>query len=185
MQVVHDGKTAFCEIHRADYAATGAIPSDTEELVNSPRSITGVQVAMVFMEQPIGGVKISFRRDPIDVSKIAESFGGGGHRLAAGTSCKHRWKPRKRRCSKRWPRPLASKGRFIDTVQASGRLNFTRLRVPSAMECLLRASRPFGTADRTAYQLLDSRYRRNLRGDLWHARYCLSHRSTQSAEPAR
>jgi phosphoesterase RecJ-like protein len=85
MQVVHDGKTAFCEIHRADYAATGAIPSDTEELVNAPRSITGVQVAMVFMEQPIGGVKISFRaRDPIDVSKIAESFGGGGHRLAAG-----------------------------------------------------------------------------------------------------
>jgi phosphoesterase RecJ-like protein len=85
MQVVHGGKTAFCEIHRGDYAATGAIPSDTEELVNFPRSISGVQVAMVFMEQPAGGVKISFRsRDPIDVSKIAESFGGGGHRLASG-----------------------------------------------------------------------------------------------------
>ena len=85
MQVVHAGKTAFCEIHRADYAATGAIPSDTEELVNAPRSITGVQVALVFMEQPAGGVKISFRsRDPINVSKIAESFDGGGHRLAAG-----------------------------------------------------------------------------------------------------
>jgi phosphoesterase RecJ-like protein len=85
MQVVHGGKTAFCEIHRADYAATGAIPSDTEELVNAPRSITGVQVALVFMEQPVGGVKISFRsRDPIDVSRIAETFGGGGHRLASG-----------------------------------------------------------------------------------------------------
>jgi phosphoesterase RecJ-like protein len=37
------------------------------------------------MEQPAGGVKVSFRsRDPIDVSKIAESFGGGGHRLASG-----------------------------------------------------------------------------------------------------
>ncbi|MEI7683599.1 MAG: bifunctional oligoribonuclease/PAP phosphatase NrnA [Planctomycetota bacterium] len=85
MQVVHGGRTAFCEILRDDYAATGAIPSDTEELVNAPRSITGVQAAMVFMEQPAGGVKISFRsRDPIDVSKIAESFDGGGHRLAAG-----------------------------------------------------------------------------------------------------
>lgn len=85
MQVVHGGKTAFCEVHRDDYAATGSIPSDTEELVNGPRSIAGVQVAMVFMEQPAGGVKISFRsRDPIDVSKIAESFDGGGHRLAAG-----------------------------------------------------------------------------------------------------
>lgn len=85
MQVVHEGRTAFCEIHRGDYAATGAIPSDTEELVNFPRSITGVDVALVFMEQPAGGVKISFRsRDPIDVSKIAETFGGGGHRLASG-----------------------------------------------------------------------------------------------------
>ena len=51
MQVVHDGKTAFCEVHRGDYAATGSIPSDTEELVNAPRSITGVQVAMVFMDK--------------------------------------------------------------------------------------------------------------------------------------
>ncbi len=85
MQVVHGGKTAFCEIHRDDYEATGAIPSDTEELVNSPRSVMGVQVALVFMEQPAGGVKISFRsRNPIDVSKIAETFDGGGHRLAAG-----------------------------------------------------------------------------------------------------
>lgn len=85
MQVVHEGRTAYCEVHRGDYAATGAIPSDTEELVNAPRSISGVQVAMVFMEQPAGGVKISFRsREPIDVSKIAESFDGGGHRLAAG-----------------------------------------------------------------------------------------------------
>ena len=85
MQVVHDGRTAFCEIHRADYGATGAIPSDTEEMINFPRSITGVQVALVFMEQPAGGVKVSFRsRDPIDVSKIAEKFGGGGHRLASG-----------------------------------------------------------------------------------------------------
>jgi phosphoesterase RecJ-like protein len=85
MQVVHGGKTAFCEIHRADYAATGSIPSDTEELVNAPRSIIGVQVALVFMEQPVGGIKVSFRsRDPIDVSKIAETFNGGGHRLASG-----------------------------------------------------------------------------------------------------
>ncbi len=85
MQVVHGGKTAFCEVHRTDYEATGSIPSDTEELVNAPRSIMGVQVALVFMEQPAGGVKISFRsRDPIDVSKIAETFDGGGHRLASG-----------------------------------------------------------------------------------------------------
>jgi phosphoesterase RecJ-like protein len=85
MAVTHGGKTAYTEIQRADYAATGAIPSDTEELVNYPRSITGTTTALVFMEQPAGGVKISFRsRDPINVAAIAGQFGGGGHRLAAG-----------------------------------------------------------------------------------------------------
>jgi phosphoesterase RecJ-like protein len=36
------------------------------------------------MEQPAGGVKISFRSRLTDVAKVAEQFGGGGHRLASG-----------------------------------------------------------------------------------------------------
>ena len=36
------------------------------------------------MEQPRGGVKVSFRSRSIDVARLAERFGGGGHRLAAG-----------------------------------------------------------------------------------------------------
>jgi len=36
-------------------------------------------------EQPHGGVKVSFRsRARIDVARLAEQFGGGGHRLASG-----------------------------------------------------------------------------------------------------
>jgi bifunctional oligoribonuclease and PAP phosphatase NrnA len=39
------------------------------------------------LEQPAGGVKISFRsRERVDVAKLAEQFGGGGHRLAAGAT---------------------------------------------------------------------------------------------------
>ena len=42
---------------------------------------------MLFMEQPAGGVKVSFRsRRRIDVARIAEQFGGGGHRLASGAT---------------------------------------------------------------------------------------------------
>ena len=83
--VTHGGRTAYCEVRRDDYPATGSIPSDTEELVNYPRSITGTKAALVFMEQPAGGVKVSFRsRDPMNVAEIAAKFGGGGHRLAAG-----------------------------------------------------------------------------------------------------
>ena len=66
---------------------TGATPQDSEDLVNYTRSIEGVEVGLLFMEQPRGGVKVSFRsRAAVDVSRIAEQFGGGGHRLASGAT---------------------------------------------------------------------------------------------------
>ena len=76
---------AYTEVYAADYAACGAVPGDTEDLISYPRMIDGVEVALVFIEQAAGGTKVSFRaRSRVDVSKVAESFGGGGHRLAAG-----------------------------------------------------------------------------------------------------
>ncbi|MGE3807216.1 MAG: bifunctional oligoribonuclease/PAP phosphatase NrnA, partial [Gemmataceae bacterium] len=85
LEVTAAGKVAHTEIHRADYAATGALPSDSEDLVNYTRSVIGVEVGLLFMEQPAGGVKVSFRaREKVDVARIAEQFGGGGHRLASG-----------------------------------------------------------------------------------------------------
>src|SRR5439155_25991716 len=73
------------EIRRDDYAATGATPQDTEDMVNYTRGMAGIEVGLFFMEQPRGGVKISFRsRSRVDVAKLAEQFGGGGHRLASG-----------------------------------------------------------------------------------------------------
>jgi phosphoesterase RecJ-like protein len=85
LQVTAGGRVAYTEIRRDDYAATGAVPQDTEDLVNYARSLAGVEVGLLFMEQPRGGVKVSFRsRAPFDVARIAEQFGGGGHRLASG-----------------------------------------------------------------------------------------------------
>jgi phosphoesterase RecJ-like protein len=87
LRVVADGKIALTYVARDDYAATGAIPQDTEDLVNFTRSVAGVEVGMFFMEQPAGGVKVSFRsRNQVDVAKIAEQFGGGGHKLASGAT---------------------------------------------------------------------------------------------------
>jgi phosphoesterase RecJ-like protein len=85
LQVRAGGRVAFTEIYLTDYAKTGAVPGDTEDLINYPRSVEGVEVGLVFIEQPGGGTKISFRaRSLVDVSKVAEQFGGGGHRLASG-----------------------------------------------------------------------------------------------------
>ena len=85
MQVVADGRVAYTEIRRDDYEATGALPQDSEDLINYTRSVAGVEVGLFFMEQPHGGIKVSFRsRLRLDVARVAERFGGGGHRLASG-----------------------------------------------------------------------------------------------------
>ncbi len=85
LQTRANGLIGTTEVYLKDYAETGAVPGDTEDLINYPRSIDGVEVAVIFIEQPEGGTKISFRaRSKVDVSKIAEKFNGGGHRLASG-----------------------------------------------------------------------------------------------------
>ena len=85
LQLVDDNRVAFAFVLREDYLATGAQPQDTEELINYTRSVIGVEVGLFFMEQPRGGIKVSFRsRSRIDVAKVAEGFHGGGHRLASG-----------------------------------------------------------------------------------------------------
>jgi phosphoesterase RecJ-like protein len=84
LTVCAGGKVAYTAIRLADYAATGAVPGDTEDLINYPRGVEGVEIALVFIEQVDGGTKVSFRARSADVSKLAEQFGGGGHRLASG-----------------------------------------------------------------------------------------------------
>jgi phosphoesterase RecJ-like protein len=79
------GRVAYTEIRQGDYEVTGSTPQDSEDLVNYTRSIAGVEVGLFFMEQPRGGVKVSFRsRQDVDVARLAEQYGGGGHKLASG-----------------------------------------------------------------------------------------------------
>jgi phosphoesterase RecJ-like protein len=85
MEVTLAGQVCHVSLLASDYAATGATPQDSEDLVNYTRSVLGVEVGLFFAEQPAGGIKVSFRsRESVDVAKIAEQFGGGGHRLASG-----------------------------------------------------------------------------------------------------
>ena len=55
LQMRADGQIAFTEVTSTDYADTGAVPGDTEDLINYPRSMDGVEVALIFIEQPEGG----------------------------------------------------------------------------------------------------------------------------------
>ncbi|MDG3006542.1 DHH family phosphoesterase [Paludisphaera mucosa] len=81
-----DGRVAYSTVSQADLARTGAIPSDTEDLVDYTVSLRGVEIGMLLMELPRGGgVKGSLRsRAGFDCARIAAEFGGGGHKAAAG-----------------------------------------------------------------------------------------------------
>lgn len=80
-----NGRVVMATVTRDDLKKTGAIPSDTEDVIDQLASISGVEVAMLLIEQPKGGVKISMRsRSEFDVADLASRFGGGGHRAAAG-----------------------------------------------------------------------------------------------------
>jgi phosphoesterase RecJ-like protein len=87
LATMDDNRIAWSEIYSKDYTDTGAIPLDTEDLINDPRSLAGNMLALLFIEQPDGQIKISFRsKEPVDVAKLAEQFGGGGHKRAAGAT---------------------------------------------------------------------------------------------------
>jgi bifunctional oligoribonuclease and PAP phosphatase NrnA len=82
-----DGRVAYATISRDDLIRTGAIPQDSEDVIDFTVSLQGVEVGLLFIEQLRGGAKVSFRaRNGLDCSQLAAKFGGGGHRQAAGAT---------------------------------------------------------------------------------------------------
>jgi phosphoesterase RecJ-like protein len=63
----------------------GVSSDDLEGVVEFPRSIEGVRMALLFREVSAGRVKVSLRSvGNVDVAAFAKRFGGGGHTKAAG-----------------------------------------------------------------------------------------------------
>ncbi len=67
------------------YARSGATPDETEGLIEYLQAVRTVEVAFLMEALPDGLTRASMRsRGTIDVQRICQEFGGGGHRLAAG-----------------------------------------------------------------------------------------------------
>ena len=61
------------------------VVEDPDNLVDLGRAIEGVEVAVLFSEMKDERIRVSLRsKSKVNVSAIAESFGGGGHERAAG-----------------------------------------------------------------------------------------------------
>jgi len=80
-----DGRFAMQHLSQEDFKQAGAKHSDTENLIDECRRISSIEAAALLVELKDGRIKCSLRsRGAIDVCKIAEKFGGGGHTMAAG-----------------------------------------------------------------------------------------------------
>jgi phosphoesterase RecJ-like protein len=86
LELYQDGRFAVMQITRQDFEQTGAAYSDTENLINECHRIDSVEASALFIELKDDRIRCSLRsRGGLDVSKIAATFGGGGHTMAAGT----------------------------------------------------------------------------------------------------
>lgn len=85
MEVHLNGRLVLSTLHTGDFDRVGAIPSDAENMVNRLRESRGVEAGILITGMSEGFSRVSFRsKGRLDVAKIAASFGGGGHRNAAG-----------------------------------------------------------------------------------------------------
>jgi phosphoesterase RecJ-like protein len=82
------GRLVHTYVLASDFDETGARRSETEDFINMGLALAGTEVAVMFTEYPSGTVKVSFRsRLPAcDCSRLAATFGGGGHSAAAGAT---------------------------------------------------------------------------------------------------
>ncbi|NSW90729.1 MAG: bifunctional oligoribonuclease/PAP phosphatase NrnA [Firmicutes bacterium] len=88
LELLEDGRIAFITVTEKMMQETGARDEECEGIVNLGRNIHGVEIAVLFREKK-EEVKVSLRSNSdIDVSIIAGSFAGGGHKKAAGCTIK-------------------------------------------------------------------------------------------------
>ena len=89
LEVLDNGRIAFVKVSLSMLEKAAAAPYLTENMVNYPKSIRGVKVAVLFREVSRNHYKMSFRsNEDVDVADIASEFGGGGHPRASGCSIK-------------------------------------------------------------------------------------------------
>lgn len=80
-----DGRVAWISLTADDFAKAGVDPMTAEDLASVAVGVAGVW-AGAYLRPGAAGVRVGLRsRHPeVDVSRVAQTLGGGGHRWAAG-----------------------------------------------------------------------------------------------------
>jgi phosphoesterase RecJ-like protein len=89
-RVLEGGLIVVSHLVRTDFAEVGAAEPYSEGIIDYLRAVEGAELAALIREPPRDDAerRVSLRAsiDELDVSAIARTFGGGGHRQAAGFS---------------------------------------------------------------------------------------------------
>ena len=89
VKLVSEANLVWTYATRKDLKEADVPIQETDDMIDIIRIAREADVAAVLKEQKAGGFKVSMRsRGDTNVAEIAEAFGGGGHRLAAGYSAK-------------------------------------------------------------------------------------------------
>jgi len=86
-----DGRVVVSQLVRDDFEDAGAQEPYSEGIIDVLRAVDGAELVALVRETPNGSTtarkgSLRSRPDGVDVSAIARTFGGGGHRRAAGFS---------------------------------------------------------------------------------------------------
>ena len=84
MEMRFDNKYSQIILTQRDFESFGATPAQTQGIVSQPTMIPGVEVSALIKEE-VDKISVNLRsRGAVDVSRIAQGFGGGGHARASG-----------------------------------------------------------------------------------------------------
>ncbi|MBP9733375.1 MAG: bifunctional oligoribonuclease/PAP phosphatase NrnA [Candidatus Omnitrophica bacterium] len=90
MKFERNGRVVWSYVKHADFKRVNGLASDVDGVADDLRSIDGVKVAALMRENEEGGCRVSLRSEAgINVAKIAQVFGGGGHFNSAGCHMKN------------------------------------------------------------------------------------------------
>ena len=85
MELVDNGRLAVLYLDDAMLTACGCTLNDTEGLINLPLTAREIHAVVFFKVGPDGVLRVSMRsKYDVDVRVVANAFGGGGHKNAAG-----------------------------------------------------------------------------------------------------
>jgi len=87
LEFAAEGRAALAHLSLNLLQQTGSTQEDSDGLINIPLSVKEIQAVAFFKEIAPDSYRVSMRsKGDVDVNRVANAFGGGGHKNAAGCS---------------------------------------------------------------------------------------------------